>query len=393
MLCMGEKMVRTTNFVKATYTEIIDLQTVNGKTSIIGIHTPTGSGPYNKLRGLFTQFRKYKYGGIQSMVMAPAANLPVDPLGLTGVQGTTDLMDPRDTLNPILFHGCHGQSMSTVINTLFAKHSNPSVQEQLMNPTVGFESQSADKIDLAHEFETGISGSEESYYRFLTDPKWRKFGTQSLLRLKNLYPLTWRVASTLPYLPTRSTPNAGVIGGDNSTDPVAVPSFSDVINIQPNVPAGTSDPTTLTLARASMQQFTNGVSRLGWLPTTAVSAKAPIGEGDYSPYLSSVVRLPKLFMGVLVLPPAYNVEQFFRLSIRHRFYFKDFTQSLAPLYDSLGDYLETGGSLDEEGRKSYFNWIDYTEAGSKTVAVSEIDNGTTLDVVDGESRVVSDAAM
>ena len=92
-------MARTTNYVKATYTEIIDLQTVNGKCSIIGIHTPTGNGPYSKLRGFFTQFRKFKYLGIDRMVMAPAANLPVDPLGLTGVQGTTDLMDPRDTLN------------------------------------------------------------------------------------------------------------------------------------------------------------------------------------------------------------------------------------------------------------------------------------------------------
>lgn len=60
-----------TNYAKASYTEVIDLQTTNGKTSIIGIHTPVGVKPYRRLYGFFNQFRKYRYRGISSLVMVP----------------------------------------------------------------------------------------------------------------------------------------------------------------------------------------------------------------------------------------------------------------------------------------------------------------------------------
>lgn len=383
--------MKTTNYVKATYTEIIDLQTVNGKCSIIGIHTPTGLGPYTKLKGFFTQFRKYKYVGIDSMVMCPAANLPVDPLGLTGVVGTTDLMDPRDALNPILFHGCHGESMSDVLNALFAKHSAQSIVDRLANPTVGFESQSADKLDVdfdaAHPL-IGVSSAEESYYRFLTDPKWRKFGIQSMLRLRKLHPLTWRLASTQPYLPNDSVLTVGNVNDTDRNTPISGDPASSVVGIQPNAPDynGTGD--VVQPHRMYMQQFTNGVAPLGWLPTTTLTNEITnISGTDIVNVHSEFVRLPKLFMGVLVLPPSYNVEQFFRLSIRHTFLFKDFTQSLTPLFDTNNPNQDLGN-----GAKSYFNWIDYT-GNNKVVSVSPIDKGTTLDVLDGKSEVVSDSAM
>lgn len=383
--------MKTTNYVKATYNEIIDLQTVNGKCSIIGIHTPTGLGPYTKLKGFFTQFRKYKYVGIDSMVMCPAANLPVDPLGLTGVVGSTDLMDPRDALNPILFHGCHGESMSDVLNSLFAKHSSNSIIDRLANPTVGFESQSADKLDVdfdaAHVLQS-VTSAEESYYRFLTDPKWRKFGIQSMLRLRKLHPLTWRVASTTPYLPNDALLEVGNVGTVFENPPLVAGINSAVYNALPNAPDYSADGSSVVPHRMYSQQFTNGVTPLGWLPTTTLTNEVTQTSGDSIVNVKSeFVRLPKLFMGVLVLPPSYNVEQFFRLSIRHTFLFKDFTQSLTPLFDTNNPNQDLGN-----GAKSYFNWIDYT-GNNKVVSVSPIDKGTTLDVLDGKSEVVSDSAM
>lgn len=381
-------MARTTNYAKATYTEIIDLQTVNGKCSIIGIHTPTGNGPYSKLRGFFTQFRKFKYLGIDRMIMCPAANLPVDPLGLTGVQGTTDLMDPRDTLNPILFHGCHGESMSDVINSLFGKHASNTIVDGLTNPSVGYESQSADMGNYPF---TQFNYPEVSYYRFLTDPKWRKFGTQSMVNIRRLHPLTWKVASTTPYLPGGNTA-VGIVGGPTANTAYAVDQPPAPFNILPNVfdfPQG--EDVVGSRVRMFSQQFTNGVAPLGWLPTT-VSIPEGSGSGSSAAVTTAITKLPKLFMGVLVLPPAYNVEQFFRLSIRHTFLFKDFTQSLFPLFGSV-----SGTDADDSlpVAESYFNWIDYTEDGtSKEVKmISPIDNGTTLDVLDGKSEVISDSAM
>lgn len=53
----------STNFAKARYQEIYDINTVSDSVSVIGIHTPVGNKPRQMLAGFFTQFRKYKYAG------------------------------------------------------------------------------------------------------------------------------------------------------------------------------------------------------------------------------------------------------------------------------------------------------------------------------------------
>lgn len=368
-----------TNYVKASYTEIIDLQTVNGQTSIVGIHTPTGSGPYEKLAGFFTNYRKYRYKGISRIMMVPAANLPVDPLGLTGVQGTTDLMDPRDALNPIMFHGCHGENMSNVIDNFYAVKGTSAVSGGVANPTAGYVSESADKID------TSNAVVDNNYYRFLTDPTWRKFGIQSGVKLSHLVPLTWRLTRTIPLLPSvgstatgvlRSTTDGAADGLISTTNPPAGSAVYPTREIPPIQNVGGGGTT-----RAFVQEFTNGVARLGWLPTTSYGSSTA-NEG-----LPSITVLPKLFMGMLVLPPAYNVEQFFRLSIRHVFEFKDFTMSLGLMGRQAMTLPDTPNVTNFTG---YYNWIDYTSEGAKVAQVSEYNEGSTLDCINAKSEVVSD---
>lgn len=385
-----------TNYAKASYTEIIDLQTVRDKCSIVGIHTPTGSAPYLKLRGFFTAFRKFRYKGVSSCRMVPAANLPVDPLGLTGIVGTTDLMDPRDNLNPILFHGAHGESLDMVIDRFFASRStttdpsnNPGVA---YNPTSGYISSSADCL----EDDMSKVAIESRYYARLTDPTWRKFGIQSGVSLKRLVPLTWKLSQSIPLVPGWNSPYTGTIGIDNSTNAfspsstggVSGLSLSSVTGGVPDVMDNSGD--TYSAFRTMPQMFTNGVSRLGWLPTTTY------GFATGQKPVPCVTVLPKLFMGILVLPPAYNVEQFFRLAITHVFEFKEFTCSLGPMDEVAHptDPLESAG-VDTPGyRTSYFNWIDYTETGEKKVIASDpVSEGTTLDVINGSSEVVSDGVL
>lgn len=374
-----------TNFVRASYTEVIDLQTKNGQIGLVGIHTPTGITPYQKLKGFFTNYRKYKYKGISRLVMVPAANLPVDPLGLTGVVGTTDLMDPRDVLNPIMFHGCHGEYMSQVIDQFYASHGTGASYGGT-NPTSGYVSNSADYIENTFTNAINAMAPESHYYRLLTDPTWRKFGTQSGIKLRNLHPLTWKVARTIPQVPTAADPTVGVASGSaTAEDAVTYPGTG--LSYVPTVGVEPSDyPTTILpeTRRAFFQEFTNGVARLGWLPTVS------FGYGNESavnlPQVGSITMLPKLFMGILVLPPSYNVEQFFRLSIRHEFLFKDFTASLGAI-EMDPKAPGAPGSADYCG---YYNWVDYTGDTAKVVKSSEYNEGTTLDVIGGNSEVVSD---
>lgn len=65
--------MKSTNFAKASYQEIYDVNTVSNKVSIIGIHTPVGAKPRQMLSGFFTQFRKYKYLGCSVVGTPPSA--------------------------------------------------------------------------------------------------------------------------------------------------------------------------------------------------------------------------------------------------------------------------------------------------------------------------------
>lgn len=367
-----------TNYAHATYTEVIDLQTTADKISIIGIHTPVGDKPYRRLRGFFKQFRKFKYNGIKSLVMVPAANLPVDPLGLTGNVGTTDLMDPRDTLNPILFHGCHGESLTGVLDTIYRSSIYTQSGVNRAAPADG-----SNVADSAEMFDVDISTDLFQYYSKLTDSSWRKFGIQSGVKLRSLHPLVHQVVQNMPTLPAGissdvNAANAGVfepisaniesgvittgsVAGYNTrlgTDNAHVP-IDELTRVHA---VENGDYSSGNYARAYKQQFTNRMTKLGWLPTAV-----PVhpGGGDQT----RIVTTPKLFMGLMILPPAYNIEQFFRMVITHSFSFKEFTSTLSLMdaADNLG--VNTMDSVP------YSNWIDY---------------GSTLDSISAKSEVISD---
>lgn len=367
-----------TNYAHATYTEVIDLQTTADKISIIGIHTPVGRKAYTRLRGFFKQFRKFKYNGIKSLVMVPAANLPVDPLGLTGVVGTTDLMDPRDTLNPILFHGCHGESLTKVLDTIYRSSVYTDDGANVAQPVDG-----SNTSDSAEMFDLDISTDLFQYYSKLTDSSWRKFGIQSGVKLKNLHPLVHQVVQNMPTLPAgistdENLANAGLFEPVNTPGssqnylrnrPVGSPPLTTPLDSASEyTPIGEATPVhavesgnySTSFTNAYKMQFTNRMTRLGWLPTAI-----PTNSGDQN----RIVTTPKLFMGVMVLPPAYNIEQFFRMVITHSFSFKEFTSTL-----SLMDAADTLGTSVSDN-VPYANWIDY---------------GDTLDSISAKSEVISD---
>lgn len=368
-----------TNYANATYTEVIDLQTTADKISIIGIHTPVGRKAYSKLKGFFTQFRKYKYNGIKSLVMVPAAQLPVDPLGLTGIVGTTDTMDPRDTLNPILFHGCHGESLTEVLDTVY--RSSNFIGSGHVNTTTdgGNVSDSADMFDL------NIADDLYQYYSKLTDTSWRKFGIQSGVKLRKLRPLVHQVVQNMPTLPSafstnQFVENAGEFSGvsaasDGTSNSGYVWSAFDARTGANNIAVPVGENTVVNgvtdgvrsstfRVRAYKQQFTNRMTGLGWLPTALTAAGSTV---DYN---SKICTLPRLFMGLLVLPPAYNIEQYFRMVITHSFSFKEFTSTL-----SLMDELVPAQGAGLADNVPYANWIDY---------------GSTTDSINAKAEVVSD---
>nr|QCC72684.1 capsid protein [Cressdnaviricota sp.] len=308
-----------TNYVTAKYQEIYDLGTQAGKTTILGIHTPDDGNVYNMLSGFFDQFRKYKYNGC-SVSMVPAAQLPADPLQVSFEAGALTC-DPRDLLNPILFHGCHGEELSEILDSIYYKGANP--------------------MGSVHEGVTDTTLAESSYYAALSDPSFRKFGIQSGAKV-SLKPMVHPLALTNPMVPSDSgwsygyqdgesyrtgSYNGHDVGNLNSNGTIEDPDIATLMKL-----TGTGFPVTTAIVQTKPTMFSNGLRPLGWLPTWQFvpweSTASSAAQASVQQFNIKTTRLPRLYMGFFILPPSYTQEMYFRLIITHYFEFKDFSTSL-----------------------------------------------------------------
>lgn len=304
---MGDYMA--TRKVYASYQEIIDLNTIGDTISVIGIHTPTGDTPHKMFPGFFQQYRKWKYLGC-SVVGRNAAQLPVDPLGVgyDAGAGNENVMDPRDAFDPIMFHGCHGEDMGQILNKLYygAEISN------LTDSLTGF---IQDQQAITDSGRADVT--EGLYYKALTDRSWRKFGIQSGFILKRLHPLVYNMVTNHQIGP--SIKNGGV----------------QIVNGVPTVVGGVPEETVNGVSLGGdFQIMTNRLQSLGWMdtrvPFIGSGEDVPAVTEDYQAWIDflnstkNYATMPKLFMGVLLLPMSRRVQQFLRIVITHRFVFAGF---------------------------------------------------------------------
>nr|QBP37056.1 capsid protein [Porcine associated porprismacovirus] len=361
-----------TNFVKAKFQEIYDMGTVSGRTTILGIHTPQGVHVQNLLGGFFRQFRKFRYCGC-SVTMVPAAQLPADPLQVSFEAGALTV-DPRDLLNPILFHGCHGESLNEILNNYISN-------ADITNTSSVIESRPT------------LAETEAGYYSALSDPSFRKFGIQSGAKV-NLNPMVHPLVLTNPLVPSESkttlkrtvqgqqgaTAVLGELTGnirdmDNNTDQVF---YGGIQNPVPLAPLVNHEGLEFAYG-VTPQMFSNGLRPLGWLPTTTFPPAPKVGENkigtgsgstyEVTEYTIGPTILPKLFMGFFMLPPSYTQEMYFRLIITHYFEFKEFTTCLG--YNPNGP------------KYSYKETIPEPSPGTRAAPAS-------LEVIDGNVELTTD---
>nr|WCR62182.1 MAG: capsid protein [Smacoviridae sp.] len=341
----------TTQFAQASYQEIIDLNTVTDRVSVLGIHTPVGDTPYTFLKPFFDAFQKYHYDGC-SLTMVPAARLPADISQVSYEAGDIPI-DPRDLLNPILWHGAHGESLGSVLNQFYDASAGSSDIDRKF-----FESGEVSNASLS---QVGNDALYESlYYRALTDNSWRKAHPQTGLRVKGLHPLVYSVGSDAQYVNSATgtfspvTPKSGNVPQPPSDNgPVTSASASGMLgkngaSMQAQGLQGLQD--TVTSAGTvyvrsspnfrSNQFFTERLHGLGWLDTrvrvldSAIQSQVegdPVNDRINIENLFEMVEsaqtinyLPRLFMGICLLPPSYKAKQYYRLIINHRFSFRKF---------------------------------------------------------------------
>lgn len=342
----------TTQKAFFSYEEVIDLHTESDRVSVIGIHTPTGDTPRKLCPGFFTQFKKYKYLGCK-VALVPAATLPADPLSVSYESGEPTI-DPRDMLNPILFHGCHGNDLGNILNRIYSSGSvSGSDLSQILH---------SDSTDLWNLFNNpdqddtllGTNLLESLYYRALTDKTWKKANVQRGFRIAGLRPRVYSLATNM-YLQ-----NATALGTSNVAPAPFSGEFGEGEYIDEWKPFAdeTANP---------VRYFTPRTVTLGWLDTRAVVGYSPddrtaVPDAGLDPTLKAIVgagtvdvTLPKIFMGIIMLPPAYKTEMYFRMVINHYFAFAGF-RGVSMSNDMLenpnvfdwNDALSSGDSDDPE---------------------------------------------
>lgn len=339
----------TTQYANATYEEIIDLHTEADKVSVVGIHTPDSDTPYHMLKGFWTQFKKFKYNGC-SIAMVPAARLPADPLQVSYDPGETTI-DPRDMLNPILFHGCHGDDMGSILNSLYTDDSASSFIEMMRSDSV-------DHNIFPRSVISGIGDTEvyeALYYKAMTDKTWLKAHPQRGFRKNGLRPMVYSLATSrqlsMSANPGGTTGPYGTIHNPNTGEPQDIyegvsgqKSGSDAIvsGLEFGRPEYNPVNNSIFMSRVGhLGVFTPRLQRLGWMDTRNVRATIPynasstayegMDAGDVLASMYSVAKsytepalVPKIYMGMIMLPPAYKTEQYFRLIITHSFSFAKF---------------------------------------------------------------------
>lgn len=307
----------TTQKAFASYQEIIDLHTESDKVSVIGLHTPQGDTPRKMFGGFFDQFKKFKYFGC-SVSLVPAARLPADPSQVS-YEGGEAIIDPRDLMNPLMFHGCHGNDMGVILNRLYALNSLDArkTDSMFMFEEDGDLSGSTDLGDIA-----GFQ-LEDLYYKALTDNTWKKAHPQRGFRKSGLRPLVYTMATNMQFLAN---------GGLGSNLGIPTPGEFEII--------GASEFTgSFGKSSANRQYFTPRLTGLGWLDTRNVltsstySADVTLSQ-DFDEVKDMInaanlaqvsdASLPLVYMGMILMPPAYKTEQYFRMIVTHHFGFKDF---------------------------------------------------------------------
>lgn len=297
-------------YINATYQEIYDLATAPNKVTILGIRTPSGSVPQKMLAGLWNQFKSVKYNGCD-FVMRATARQPLDPLQVGTESGTQ--MDMRDVQNPILFRGCHGESLGFILNDLMQKGT-------------GSHTFSGDSLDID---ELGVSDVENFYYQCLTDMSWKKSMPENGFAFNGLHPLVYGMATNQQMTETDAVND---IGAPIKVELEAKASYNNSFNV--GIHTNNTDPP--TESNSGRRFFTNDLQPLGWLDTQSRVGNTPAN-------ITPNAHIPRCYMGILMMPPSYTsgIRQFFRVVITHYFTFKDF-RSIS--LDS--NYVDTPGYYD-----------------------------------------------
>lgn len=359
-----------TNRVFVRYSETYDMNTVQDKLSVIGIHTPTNRSLYNMARGLFLNFSKYKIHGCD-IAIACASQMPVDPLGVGTEPG---MVAPQDLMNPMLFKACTGEALNTFLDSIYdqANLGNLSVDELRMARS------SNERWDPL-----------QAYYTLLADETWRKAIPQMGMVINNLKPLVHDLATIRPMRWDTEGSKLMVTSATNPNDIMAeVTVEGDNVLDAPNglvlqgslydMASKFEEPGEFARVAQPVQFISTGARPLPALDTISLVRTSATPDPTIIPVI------PKVYCGVLVMPPAVLQSLYFRVRITWRIEFIGFR----PYFEGLDPNNITAVS------DTFYRDL-LTPAGSGDVAVANAMQKTngSLDGIGLDSLEVVNASL
>lgn len=364
-------------FVKVS--ETYDLSTKVGKMGFVGIHTPDAKLVFQHYRGLFDNFKKFRYVSCD-VAMACASLLPADPLQI-GVEAGD--IAPQDMFNPILYKAVSNSSMSNLLNRLYAGTANGvnvlGKNSVIAENSPGFYDQSLEPVD---QF--------SMYYALLSDTSgWKKAMPQGGLQMRNLRPLAFAILATqgqpsivgnfddgadrLYYMSsgsgssTPNTKNFNPIGSFMRGGTQALPFMDTYVLVK--------DQTVTTDAWKSQSPPDNSQT---W-PVLNTNSNDNLAYPINTSVMVPNIDTPDCFVGAIVLPPAKLNQLYFRLKVTWTVEFAGL-RSLTDLTDWYG--------MGIVGRQSY--GTDYASQSRAMQEMGESVELGMLDTVDAECKKIMD---
>lgn len=366
-----------TNRVFIKYSETYDLNTVQDKLSVIAVHTPSNLTLLRMARGLFMNFKKYKIHGC-NLAIACASQMPVDPLGVGTEPG---MVAPQDLMNPMLFKACTGDGLNKLLDVIYENNVN----NVLPNPSI-----TEHKIDTVTDYDP-----LQIYYTLLADESWRKAIPQMGMIVNGLKPLVHDLATLRPMTWGRRMPNIKLANGMDY--PMGGYSSDGVVNVPFPDGTGAGDSEQGVVLSGSMYHFGSNLDAADGNFATSLNPVEFISTGtrplpaldtliSYSDVESNIFVpvVPRVYCGVLVMPPAVLQSLYFRVRITWDIEFMGFR----PYTDGLNP-----DGMSDSADLFYQNMIIPAGSGDTEVAQAMTLKNGSIDGIGLDNLEVVNASM
>lgn len=272
-------------FVKVR--ETFDLHTVRNKMTVIGVHTPKADLIKKNFPGLLVQCKAYRPVSCD-VAVACASMLPADPLQVSTTEGD---IAPEDLFNPILYKATTNLGLSQI-----------EARIQALGYGVSSAGTASANGQTAVATNTGVSNTDadfDIYYGLLADSHgWKHANPQSGFVMSALKPLVYEMLYSV---------------GDNYADAMAGATAPDVRFTFPDASSA--------MQKSGVAAFKGHAKAMPFINCTAYSTESaavgfPDTETNEFPYNHSTsVPAPKVFCGIIIVPPSRLHELYYRMVV------------------------------------------------------------------------------